>query len=118
MADSRDMRPPLRHARNRGTALVLVVVLSVVVTGLMLTLSLTVGVLAQSAGQEQHLDQAYYAAEAGLQEGDIVLSLNRQPVNNANEAVRLSEEIKGPKVIVRLWRKGVSRFVLVDESEK
>ena len=65
-----------------------------------------------------NVDPESASAEAGLQEGDIVLSLNRQPVNNANEAVRLSEEIKGPKVIVRLWRKGVSRFVLVDESEK
>jgi serine protease Do len=65
-----------------------------------------------------NVDPESASAEAGLQEGDIVLSLNRQPVNNANEAVRLSDEIKGPKVIVRLWRKGVSRFVLVDESEK
>jgi serine protease Do len=64
------------------------------------------------------VDSESASAEAGLEAGDIVLGLNRKPVKNASEAVKLSEEIKGPKVIVRIWRKGVSRFILVDESEK
>jgi serine protease Do len=56
------------------------------------------------------------SARAGLQEGDIILSLDRKPVKNADEAVKLSEKIKGPKVTVRLWREGGSRYLVVDES--
>ncbi len=56
------------------------------------------------------------SARAGLQEGDVILSLDRQPVKNADEAVGLSEKIKGPKVTVRLWRDGGSRYLVVDES--
>ncbi|MCF7686940.1 MAG: DegQ family serine endoprotease [Cephaloticoccus sp.] len=57
------------------------------------------------------------SARDGLQQGDVVLSLDRRPVSNAEEAVKLSEEIKGPKVLVRIWREGVSRYIVVDESE-
>jgi hypothetical protein len=32
--------------------------------------------------------------------------------------VKLSEEIKGPKVLVQLWREGRTRFIVVDESKK
>ncbi len=58
------------------------------------------------------------SARQGLHEGDVILSLDRKPVKNAEEAVRLSEEIKGPKVTVLLWREGHSQFVVIDESEK
>jgi len=57
------------------------------------------------------------SARAGLREGDIILELDRRLVRNADEAVKLSEEIKGPKVLVRLWRNGSSRFLVVDESK-
>jgi serine protease Do len=56
------------------------------------------------------------SARAGLQEGDVILSLDRKPVKDADEAVKLSEEIKGPKVTVRFWRDGGSRYLVVDES--
>ena len=57
------------------------------------------------------------SARAGLREGDVILELDRRAVRNADEAVKLSEEIKGPKVLVRLWRNGASRFLVVDESK-
>ena len=57
------------------------------------------------------------SARAGLREGDIILELDRRAVRNADEAVKLSEEIKGPKVLVRLWRNGASRFLVVDETK-
>lgn len=57
------------------------------------------------------------SARVGLREGDILLSLDRQRVRNADEAVKLSEEIEGPKVLVRIWREGYSRYIVVDESE-
>ncbi|MFI5356327.1 MAG: DegQ family serine endoprotease [Opitutales bacterium] len=57
------------------------------------------------------------SARAGLQEGDVVMSLDRRPVRNADEAVKLSEQIKGPKVVVRFWRDGSSHYLVVDETE-
>lgn len=62
------------------------------------------------------VEPASAAARQGLREGDVIQELDRRPVRNADGAVRLSEEIKGPKVMVRLWREGRSRFVIVDES--
>jgi serine protease Do len=56
------------------------------------------------------------SAAAGLQQGDVIVALDRQPVRNADEAVKLSTDIKGPKVVVRLWREGQYQVVVVDES--
>jgi serine protease Do len=57
------------------------------------------------------------SARVGIREGDVVLCLDRQRVRDADEAVKLSEEIEGPKVLVRIWREGYSRYIVVDESE-
>jgi hypothetical protein len=32
--------------------------------------------------------------------------------------VRLSEEIKGPQVLVLIWRNGRTRYVAIDESKE
>ena len=58
------------------------------------------------------------SAKQGLREGDIILDLDRKPVKDAADAVRLSEEIKGPKVMVLIWREGRNRFLVIDESKK
>ncbi|HVY83212.1 MAG TPA: DegQ family serine endoprotease [Steroidobacteraceae bacterium] len=57
------------------------------------------------------------SARVGLRPGDIIVSLDRRPVTNADEAVKLSSEIKGPKVLVRLWREGRYLYVVVDEGQ-
>jgi serine protease Do len=57
------------------------------------------------------------SARAGLRENDVIMELDRQPVHTSAEAVKLSEEIKGPKVTVRLWRNGSARYIVVDESK-
>jgi serine protease Do len=44
------------------------------------------------------------AAEAGLKAGDIIVSINREPVHSANEAVRLSEKAKSDRILLRVWR--------------
>ena len=62
------------------------------------------------------VDPESASAKAGLARGDIILELDRKSVHNADEAVKLSDEIKGPKVLVRLWRGGTSRYVVVDET--
>ena len=58
------------------------------------------------------------SAKQGLREGDVILELNQQPVTDAESAVRLSEEIKGPRVMVRIWREGRSQYLGIDESRK
>lgn len=58
------------------------------------------------------------SAQQGLREGDVILELDRRPVRNAREAVKLSEEIKGPKVMVLIWRAGGTRYFVIDESKK
>jgi serine protease Do len=65
-----------------------------------------------------HVDPDSPSARQGLREGDIILDLDNKPVADAEEAVKLSEEIKGPKVLVRIWRNGRISFVVVDESKK
>lgn len=64
------------------------------------------------------IDPESPSAQQGLLEGDIIVQLDRQPTPNAEEAVRLSEEIKGPKVMVLVWRNGANRFLVIDESKK
>ncbi|HVZ66486.1 MAG TPA: DegQ family serine endoprotease [Lacunisphaera sp.] len=57
------------------------------------------------------------SARAGLREGDLILELDRKKTANAADAVKLSTDIKGPKVLVLLWRDGVRRYLVVDESK-
>jgi len=66
----------------------------------------------------QSIDATSPSAQQGLREGDVILELDRHPVHNAEEAVKLSEEIKGPKVMVLIWRSGGTRFIVIDESKK
>ncbi|MBI5766638.1 MAG: Do family serine endopeptidase [Verrucomicrobia bacterium] len=63
------------------------------------------------------VDPKSASARAGIREGDVISSLDRRPITDVKQAVKLSEEIKGPKVLVQLWRGGSSRFLVVDESK-
>jgi serine protease Do len=54
--------------------------------------------------------------EAGLRPGDVILEINRKPVTDAEEAVRMTEDAKDKTTLLRVWNKGDSRFVVVDES--
>ncbi len=63
------------------------------------------------------LEPACAAAEAGLSVGDVILEINRQPVKNSDEAVRLTERPKDKTTLLRLWSKGGSRFLVVDEEK-
>ena len=64
-----------------------------------------------------NIDPESPAARQGLREGDIILELDRRPCTNADEAVKLSEEIKGPKVLVLVYRNGRTRYLAIDESK-
>ncbi len=60
-------------------------------------------------------DSAAY--EAGLREGDVIQEINRKPVNSADEAVRMTEKAGAKTTLLRVWSKGGSRYVVVDESK-
>jgi serine protease Do len=57
------------------------------------------------------------AAEAGLKPGDVIQEINRKPVKNAEEAVHITETATDKTTLLRVWRNGGSRFVVVDESK-
>jgi serine protease Do len=59
------------------------------------------------------------AAEAGLRPGDVIQEINRKQVRSAEDAVQMTETNTGDKrTLLRVWRDGGSRFVVVDESRQ
>ena len=57
------------------------------------------------------------SAQAGLQPGEVIESINRHPVSNADEAVQLTEHPKSKETLVRVWANGGSQYVVVNESD-
>jgi serine protease Do len=62
------------------------------------------------------------AAEAGLRAGDVIIEINRQPVRTSDEAVALSEKVKGDRILLRVWRGGEGGsgmlFLSVDNTKR
>jgi serine protease Do len=56
------------------------------------------------------------AAQAGLRAGDVILEINRKPVANADQAIELTQNTGRKQTLLRIWRDGSSRYVIVDES--
>jgi serine protease Do len=46
------------------------------------------------------------SADAGLKQGDVIVEINRQPVNNAEEAVKFCTQAKGSRILLKVWRRG------------
>ena len=57
------------------------------------------------------------AYEAGLRPGSVIQEINRQPVKTAEDAIKLTENVKDKTTLLRVWNKGGSRYVVVDESK-
>ncbi len=57
------------------------------------------------------------SAEAGLRPGDVIQEINRKPVRTADEAVRMTETATDKTTLLRVWRGGGSRFIVVDENK-
>jgi serine protease Do len=57
------------------------------------------------------------AAKAGLRPGDVILEINKQPVTSAQDAVELSTKAESNKTLLRLFSRGSTIFVVVDESD-
>ena len=57
------------------------------------------------------------AARAGLRPGDVILEINRKPVKSAQDAVELSQKAENKKTLLRLWSRGGTNFLVVDETD-
>ena len=57
------------------------------------------------------------AAEAGVKAGDVIESINRHAVKNAQQAVQLTENPKDKRTLLRIWSDGGSHYVVVDETQ-
>ncbi len=58
------------------------------------------------------------AAEAGLSPGDVILEINRKPVRSASEAIELTKDFGDGKTLLRLWSRGGTLFLIVDETRR
>ena len=62
------------------------------------------------------------SAEAGLQQGDVIVEINHQPVKNAEEAVKLCTQAKGDHILLRVWRRSGNlpgmTYLSVDNTTK
>ena len=62
------------------------------------------------------------SAEAGLKQGDVIEEINRQPVNNASDAIRLCKQAKGDRILLKVWHKSGNlsgaRYLSVDNAPK
>jgi serine protease Do len=54
--------------------------------------------------------------EAGLRPGDVILEIDHKPVRDSKEAVSLSEKAKGPDTLLRIWSRGNSRYLTVENG--
>jgi serine protease Do len=68
------------------------------------------------------LDQDSNSAEAGLRKGDIIVEIDRQPVTDAETAVRLGQQAKGDQILLKIWRgngdAGGMRYLSVDNTRQ
>ncbi|MGD0814845.1 MAG: Do family serine endopeptidase [Verrucomicrobiota bacterium] len=57
------------------------------------------------------------AAQAGLRPGDVIQSINRQEVQNDGEALRLTQNAKEKRTLLRVWSKSGNHFILIEGLE-
>jgi serine protease Do len=62
------------------------------------------------------VDPTSAAASVGLQPGDVIQEINRQPVKNSADAVKLTEKTETKKTLLRIWNQSGSHYLVVDET--
>lgn len=74
------------------------------------------GALVTDVSQDSH------SADAGLQKGDVIVSIDRHPVTDADDAVKLSNDAKGEYILLKVWRRegniAGTRYLSVDNSKE
>jgi serine protease Do len=63
------------------------------------------------------VDPGSAAAEAGLKPGDVITGINRHPVKDAEDAVKLTTQAKDKTTLLHVWNERGSRYVVVDERD-
>ena len=63
------------------------------------------------------VDQSSAAFEAGLRTGDIIQEINRRPIRSAEDAVNATKNVKDKELLLRVFSRGVSRYLVVDERK-
>lgn len=57
------------------------------------------------------------AASTGIRPGDVIQEIKRRPISSADEAVKLSEELKRDKqVLLRVYSRGFSRMLVLESK--
>jgi len=57
------------------------------------------------------------AASVGVRPGDVIQEVKRRPISSADEAVKMSEELKREKqVLLRVYTRGGSRLVMLESK--
>ncbi len=51
------------------------------------------------------VDQDSHSADAGLQKGDVIMQINRQPVTDADRAVKLCKQATSSQILLKVWRR-------------
>jgi serine protease Do len=54
------------------------------------------------------------AGRAGLRPGDVIQEIDRRKVQNANEAIAASRDLRGDRVLLRVWSQGARRYLVVE----
>ena len=68
------------------------------------------------------VDSGSNSSAAGLRQGDVIVEINKQPVTNAEDAVRLCKAAKGDQILVKVWRRngtehGSTRYISVNNTK-
>ncbi len=62
------------------------------------------------------VDPTAPAGRQGLREGDVILELNRKPVQSSQDVAQISRELQGDSVMALIWREGRTQFVVIERS--
>jgi len=63
------------------------------------------------------IEESTPAYDAGLRQGDVIQEINRQRIRNSEDAVAATKNLKGKKILLRVYSQGFSRFLVVDETK-
>ena len=69
------------------------------------------------------VDQNSNAADAGLQQNDVVVEINYNPVASAQDALNFCAQAQGRRILVKIWRRGDdgsagTSFLSVDNTKR